>query len=161
MIIFVVLDGTSRASSVRTSWGFAFVSLEAVLACIAKCAKYMRPCVVSKTTLLFFIKCKPMIDPVIFFITMKCSPNVLSPKTNFSVNVTDGFSNWPIAILFENWEVCWFWGFHSVLAVLSCPIPSERSQWHRLLNLPGDRLLEYSWNPEAHTTFPFCVLGLR
>ena len=49
VIAFVVIGGIVRASSVRTGWGFAIVSLEAVLTCIVKCGKCMRPCVVSIT----------------------------------------------------------------------------------------------------------------
>ena len=79
---FVVLGGIVRALSLRTDWGFAVVSLEAVLTCIVKCGKGMRPCVVSMTTLLFFIKWNPVMGPVNFFITTKFSANILSPVSN-------------------------------------------------------------------------------
>ena len=46
VIVFVVIGSIVRASSVMTGWGFVFVSLEAVLTCIVKCGKCMRPCVV-------------------------------------------------------------------------------------------------------------------
>ena len=57
----------------------------------------MRPCVVSMTTLLFLIKCNSIIGPVKFFNTTKCSKNEISPFSNFSVVVDNGFSNWPLA----------------------------------------------------------------
>ena len=72
---------------------------EAVLTCIVNWGKCMRPCVVSMATLLFLIKCNPIIGPVNFFITTKCSAKVLSPISNLSVAVANGFSiaNWPLA----------------------------------------------------------------
>ena len=95
--VFVVVGGIVRASSVMTGCGFLVVSLEAVLTCIVKWGKCMRPCVVSMTTLLLLIKCTPIIGPVNFFITTKCSAKVLSPISIFSVVVDNGFSNWPLA----------------------------------------------------------------
>ena len=89
--VFVVVGGTVRASSVMTGLGFLVVSLEVVLTCIIKWGKCMRPCVVSMTTLLFFRKCNPMIGPVNFFITTMCSVKVLSPFSNFSAAVDNGF----------------------------------------------------------------------
>ena len=97
VIVFVVVGGMVRASSVMTDFGFVVVSLEAVLTCIVKWGKRMRPCVVSMTTLLFLIKCNPIIGPVKFFITMKCSAKVLSPISNLSMAVAKGFSKWPLA----------------------------------------------------------------
>ena len=95
-LIFFV-GGIVRASSVIAGWGFVVVPLEAVSTCIIKCAKYMRPCVVSMTTLLFLMKCNPIIGPVIFFIKTNCSTNTLSPFSNLSVAVANRFSNWPLA----------------------------------------------------------------
>ena len=57
VIVFVDLGGIVRASPRRKTWGFAFVSLEAVLTCIVKCGKCMRRCVLSMTTLFFLMKC--------------------------------------------------------------------------------------------------------
>ena len=71
--------GILRASSVGTCWALANVSREAVLTCIVKCGNCVRPCVVSIPTLLFFMKCNPIIGPASFFFTMNCSTNVLSP----------------------------------------------------------------------------------
>ena len=71
-IVFVVIGGMVRASSMMTGCGLVVVSLEAVLTCIVKRGKCMSPCVVSMTTLLFLIKCNPIIGPVNFFITTKC-----------------------------------------------------------------------------------------
>ena len=96
VIVFVVVAGMVRASSVMTGCGLVVVLLEAVLACIVKCGKCMRPCVVSMTTLLFLIKCNPIIGPVNFFFTTKCSTKVLSPISNLSVAVAKGFLNWPL-----------------------------------------------------------------
>ena len=95
--VFVAAGGMVRASSMMTGCGLVGVSLEAVLTCIVKCGKCMSPCVVSMTTLLFLIKCNPIIGPVNFFITTKCSAKILSPISNFSVAVDNGFSNWPLA----------------------------------------------------------------
>ena len=55
VIVLVVIGDVVRASSVMTGCGFLVVSFEAVLTCIVKCGKCMRPCVVSMTTLLFLI----------------------------------------------------------------------------------------------------------
>ena len=95
-IVFVVLGGFVKASSLTRVWGFAFVSVEAVLTCIVKCGKWMRSCVVSMTTLLFLLKCKP----INFFITPKWSAKMLSPIPNLSVTVANGFYNCPIATCF-------------------------------------------------------------
>ena len=97
VIVFVLVVGMFRASSVMTGCVLVVVSLEAVLTCIVRCGKCMSPCVVSMTTLLFLIKCNPIIGPVTFFITTKCSAKGLSPISNFSVAVDHGFSNWPLA----------------------------------------------------------------
>ena len=97
VIVFVVAGGMVRASSVMTGCGLVVVSLEVVLTCIDKWGKCMSPFVVSMTTLLFLIKCNPINGPVIFFLTTKCSANELSPMSNFSVAVANGFSNWPLA----------------------------------------------------------------
>ena len=80
-----------------TGCGLVVISLEAVFTCIVKWGKCMRPCVVSMTTLLFLIKCNPIMGPVNFFITTKCSAKELSPISNFNVAVDNGFSNWPLA----------------------------------------------------------------
>ena len=97
VIVFVVIGAMVRASSVMTGCGLVVVSLEAVLTCIVKWEKCMRPCVVSMTTLLFLIKCNPIIGLLNFLITTKCSAKVLSPISNFSVAVDNGFPNWPLA----------------------------------------------------------------
>ena len=97
MIVSVVIGGIVRASSVKTSWGFAFVSVEAVLICIVKCGKCMKPCNVSMTTLFFLIDHKHMVDLVNLFITTKCSVNVLSQISSLSAIVANGFSNWLVA----------------------------------------------------------------
>ena len=97
VIVFIVVGGIVRASSVMTGCGLVVVSLEVGLTCIVKLGKCMRPCVVSVTTLLFLIKCNSFIGPVSFFITTKCSAEELSPISNFSVAVDNGFSNWPLA----------------------------------------------------------------
>ena len=93
VIVFVVVGGIVRGSSRMAGCGFVVVSLEAVLTCIVKCGRCKRPCVVSMTTLLFLIKCNPVIDPVNLFFTTKCSTKVLSPSSNLSVAFANGFSN--------------------------------------------------------------------
>ena len=97
VIVFVVVGGMVRASSVMTGCGLVVVSLEVVLTCIVKWGKCMSPFVVSMTTMLFLIKCNPIIGPVNFFNTTKCSANELPPLSKFSVAVDNGFSNWPLA----------------------------------------------------------------
>ena len=98
VIVFIVVGGMVKNSSVMTGLGLVVVSLEAVLTCIVKWGKCMRPCVVSMTTLLFLIECNPIIGPVNFFITTKCSANELSRIPIYSVAVDNGFSNWPLAL---------------------------------------------------------------
>ena len=97
VIVFVVVGGMVRASSVMTGCGLVVVSLQAVLTCIVKWGNCMSPCVVSMTTLLFLIKCNSIIGPVNFFITTKRSAKELFPISNFSVPVDSGFSKWPLA----------------------------------------------------------------
>ena len=103
VIVFVVICGIVMLSRTRTAWGLALVWLNALLNCIVKCRKWMRPCVVSMTTLLCLIKCNPKKSPVRFFITTKCSAKLWSPTSNLSVAVAIGFSNWPFAT--------WIWKF--------------------------------------------------
>ena len=98
VIVFVVVGDMVRVSSVMTGCGLVVVSLEAVLTCIVKWGECMSPCVVSMTTLLFLMKCKPTIGPVNFFIPTKGSANELSRISNFSVAVDNGFSNCPLAL---------------------------------------------------------------
>ena len=97
VIVYVVVGGIIRASSVMTGWGFANVSLEAVLTCIVKCGKFMRPSAVSMTTLLFLMRCSSKEGPIIFIITTKCSAKLLSPISKLSMAVADGFCKWRFA----------------------------------------------------------------
>ena len=85
LIVFFVIGAIVKESSFMTGCGFVVVSLEALLTCIVKCGKCMRPCVVSMTTLLFLIKCNRISSPVNFFITTKCSAKLRSPVWNISV----------------------------------------------------------------------------
>ena len=94
VIVFVVVGGIVRISSVMTGWGFVVVSLEAVSTCLVMCRKRMRPCVVSMTTLLFLIKCNPIIGPVNLLITTNNSAKVLSLISKLSVAFANGSSNW-------------------------------------------------------------------
>ena len=133
VIVFVVVGGIVRASSVMTGCGLVVVSLEAVLTCIVKWGKCMSPCVVSMTTPLFLIKRNPIIGPVNFFITSKCSANELSPISNFSVAVDKGFSIWPLA------TCIWKLGGSSILRMLFgafCLIVSKSSWAIALTNAP-------------------------
>ena len=95
MIVFVVIVGIVRASSVMTGCVFMVVSLQSDLTCIFKCGKCLRPCVVSKTTLLLLMKCNPILGLVTLLITTKSTAKVLSPILNLNVAVANGFSNWP------------------------------------------------------------------
>ena len=63
IVFVVVVGGMVRALSVMTGGGLVVVSLEAVLTRIVNWGKCMRPCVVSMTTLLFLIRCNPIIWP--------------------------------------------------------------------------------------------------
>ena len=92
VIVFVVLGGIVRASYVKTTWGFARL-FEVLLTCIVGCEECLRPCIVSMTTLLILIKCNPIIGPLSFFITTKCSAILLSPMSNLSLVITNRFSN--------------------------------------------------------------------
>ena len=112
LIVFVVVGGMVRASSMMTGCGLVVVSLGAVLTCIVKWGKCMRPCVVSMTTLLFLIKCNPIIAPVSFFLTTQCSAKELSPISSFSVAVDNCFSHWPLA------TCIWKLGGSSILRML-------------------------------------------
>ena len=96
-LFFFVLGGTVILSQRRTTWSLALISFDALLTCIVKLGKWMRSCVLSMTTLLCLMKCNPIMDPVNFLITMKCSAKVWSPLSNLSVTVAFGFSNWPFA----------------------------------------------------------------
>ena len=144
----------------RTAWGLALVWLNALLTCIVKCVKWMRPCVVSMTTLLCLMKCKPIIGRVRLFITRNCSAKMWSPMSNLSVVVAVGFSNLPFAT--------WIWklGGSSIFRIIDggCCLTLSRSFWaiasHRLPSQQGHLLLSPSRNPEAHTTFLSFVLGL-
>ena len=112
VIVFVVVGGIIRASSVMTDWGIAVVSLEAVLTCIVNCRKIMWLCVVSTTTLLFLIKYNPIIGPIILFITTKCSTTMLSTISISSMVAANGFSNWSLA------TSIWKLGGSSILRIL-------------------------------------------
>ena len=84
-------------------------------------------------TLLFPIKCNPITGLVIFFMTTKCSANDLSPISNFSVAVCNGFSNWPMA------TCIWKLGGSSIFRILLgafCLIVSKSSCAIALTNAP-------------------------
>ena len=133
MIVIAVVGGMIRASSVMTGCGLVLVSLEVVLTCIVKWGKCISPCVVSMTTLLFLIKCNPIIGPVNFCITTECSANELSLLSNFSVAVDNGFSNWPLATCIRKL------GGSSILRMLLgafCLIVSKSSFAIALTNAP-------------------------
>ena len=94
--VFVVVGGMVRASSLMTACGLVVVS-RGCFTLHRQVGKCMSSCVVSMTTLFFHIKCNPIIGPVNFFLTTKCSANKLSPISNLRVAVENGFSNWPLA----------------------------------------------------------------
>ena len=121
----------------------------------------MSPCVVSMTTLLFVLKCNPIIDPVNFFITTKRSAKELSPVSNFSVAVDNGFSNWPLATC--SWKLggssflrMLFLGL-SVWLIASHP---WRLRWQMILSPPEHLPSDYSQIPDAHRAFLASVLRL-
>ena len=86
--------GYVKSNSLRFS---SFFSLAALFTWFVKCERWTRPCLVSKNTLLFVMKCKLMIGPVNFFITTKFSTNKWYRITCMSVIVVNGFSTWPFA----------------------------------------------------------------
>ena len=53
----------------------------------------MKPCVVSVTTLLCLLKFNPILGPVKFFSTTKCSGKALSPMLYLNMVVAFGFWN--------------------------------------------------------------------
>ena len=95
--VFAVQGDIFRASSWMTDWGFAVCSPDAVLTCNVNFGKFVRPFVVSMTTLLFLIKCSSIMGPVSFLNATECSANILSPISIFSVAVANDFSSWPLA----------------------------------------------------------------
>ena len=152
MIVVVDFDGIIRASPVRTDWCFVAVPLEAVITCIVVCGKCMRPWLLSITTLLFIIKCNPIVEPIIFFIRTNCSANMIPALSILNVAVANTFSNWPFA-----WCV-WKTRGSSILRRLFgvfCSIVSNSFPltWHRLFSLRRRLLLGYSQNPEARGAF--------
>ena len=98
-------------------------------------------------------KCNPIIGPVSFFITTKCSSKELFPISNFSVAVDNGFSNWPLA------TCIWKLGGSSILRKLFgafCFMVSKSSWAIALTNAPSppEHLpLGYSQHPETHRAF--------
>ena len=113
--VFVVLGGIVRMLSVGIGWSFAIVSTEAVLTCIVKCGKCMRPCVVSMTTLFSPIKRKPMIGLSLSLLRrnvqqMCCFQNQKQLCLLLMVSLT-GHSQ----LVFENRKRLWFWGCYSGL----------------------------------------------
>ena len=134
-------------------------SFAASLACIVNCGKWMRPCVVSITTLLCLTRVNPSMCGVKFFNTTICSVKLFSPKSNSGVTVAVGSCNCP----FVTW--IWILGGSSVLKTLAgldvrfCPIHSEPLYWNRLLSQRGHLLFGRSRNLEVHTAFLFFVSG--
>ena len=95
VIVFVVLGDFVRMSPVRADSGLAVLSLEAVLTSISKSWNWIRPCVVSLTTLFYLMKCSAMIGPVKSFILTKSLAKVKSPTSSLSVADSNDFSNCP------------------------------------------------------------------
>ena len=151
-----------RQDIVSDDWlSFVVVSLEAVLTCIVKGGKCMRPCDVWITTLLFLINCNPIIGPLNFFITMKCSAKVLSPISKLSVAVDNAFSNWSLATC--NWKLVGSSSMRILIEAFSffvCPSHSGQLHWKMLLNPPRHLPLDYFQNPEAHWALIVFVSGI-
>ena len=163
VIVFVVVGGIVSESSVMSGWDFLVVSLEVAITCIFKCRKCMRPCVVSMTTLLFLIKCNSTNGPVHFFITTKCSPDLMFTNSNLSMVVSDAFflaicyfylKNGRI-VDFENNNLGFFFYF---VQVIPNDCTDKCSRVHQGIYLYV--ILCYSRNPEAHRAFVVFVSGL-
>ena len=114
------------------------------LTCIVKWGKCIRPCVVSMTTLLFLIKCNPIIGPVSFFITTKCSAKELSPISTFSLAVDIGFSNWPFATCILKLGGSSLLRSYLGLSVLWFPSHPGQLRWQMLLSPPERLPSDYS-----------------
>ena len=125
VIVFVVICGIVTLSYMKTACGLALVWLDALLTCIVKCGKWMRPWVVSMTTLLCLMECNPVIGPVRLFNTTKCFAKMWSPMSYLIVGVAIGFSNWPFAT--------WIWksGGSSIFRILdgACCLILFNSFW--------------------------------
>ena len=65
-----------------------------------------------ETTPLFLIECNPMTGPFNFFITKKCSAQMLFPVSKLGVAVACDFSNWSIA------TCIWKLGASSIFKIL-------------------------------------------
>ena len=141
VIVFVVICGIVILSWMRTTWGLVLVWLNALLTCIVKCRKWMRPCVVSVTTLLCLMKCNPVIGPVRFFSTTKCSAKMWSPMSNINVVLAVGFSNSPFA------TGIWKLGGSSIFRTLdgACCLVLSSLFW----------AIALTWAPESTSGF-FC-----
>ena len=160
VIVFVVICGIVILSWMRTAWGVAFVWLNALLTCIVKCGKWMRPWVVSMTTLLCLMKCRPIIGFVRFFITTKCSAKMWSLMSNLSVAVAVGFSNWPFTTWIWKLGRSQFLRYLTGIVIWFDQVLFERLRSHKLLSLQGHLLLSHSRNPEGHITSLSYVLWL-
>ena len=90
----------------------------------------------SKTTLLYSTKCKPMCGLVRCFIMTNCSANVLSLISYSSVTVANGSSSWSFATSFWELDGCWFRRCYLGL-VSFFPIHLARLPWHKFLSLLG------------------------
>ena len=121
----LVIGRILEVSRIRRVWGSAFVSQAQLLTCMVKCGKWMKPYVVSMTTLLCLMKFKLITGPISFFITMKSSAKLWSMMSNLDFGVADGFSQWP----FANW-IWKFWA-PSILKMLAeaCCLILSNSFW--------------------------------
>ena len=96
-MVLVDIGGSVLLLGLKTARSYARVSLAVYLSCFEKWGKWMRPSVLSMTTLLGHKKCNPIMGPLKFFITTKCSGKLCSQISNLGVAVAIGFSNWPFA----------------------------------------------------------------
>ena len=116
----------------------------------------MTPCAVSMTTILCLVRCNPIIGPVRIFITTKCLSKVLSPTSNLSVAVVNGFSNWPFANCIKKLRGS------SILKELfrACCLILSNSFWLIALTFP---ILAFRWTTigaveERYQSFPGLTL---
>ena len=122
VMVFVVIGGAVRVSSVRAVWGLALFLLAALLNCFFKWGEWMTPCVMSLNTQLCLIRCKQEIGLVKFFNTTKCFAKVKWPISNSSAAVANGFLTSSFLVVFENLEDCRIWTNWWDLLFISVPV---------------------------------------
>ena len=113
----------------ENSLRFSTRSFRCTFTCIVKCGKWMRPRVVSMTTLLCLLNCNPRTGPARFFIIRKGSAKVWYPISTISVAVANVFSSGPFV------TCIWKKGGSSIFRILdgACCLIMSTSFWANAL----------------------------